>query len=91
MGFALNLLIALGSMVILTIFVLPKQEHRISLQIIVLSSISFTHTWNIKKNKETKINEQIKPNKCIDKENRVLASRGAGIGRVKWVKGINCM
>ena len=30
-------------------------------------------------------------NKCIDKENRVLASRGAGVGSVKWGKGINCM
>ena len=47
--------------------------------------------WNIK-NKQNKINEQIKPNKNKheDTENRVVVTRGEGVvsGRVK---GINCM
>ena len=38
---ALSLSIALGSMVILTILILPIQEHGISLHLFVLSSISF--------------------------------------------------
>ena len=40
-GIALNLYIVLGSIVILTILILPIQEHYISFQPFVASSISF--------------------------------------------------
>ena len=41
MQIALNLLIALGSVVIFTVLILPIQEHGISLQLFVSSLISF--------------------------------------------------
>ena len=40
-GIALNLQIALGSMVIVTIVVLPIHEHGVSFHLFVLSSVSF--------------------------------------------------
>ena len=40
-GIALNLYIALGSIVILTVLIFPFQEHSISLHLFVLSLISF--------------------------------------------------
>ena len=40
-GIALNLQIALGSMVILTILILAVQEHDISFHLLLSSSISF--------------------------------------------------
>ena len=45
-------------------------------------------------NKQTnnKINEKTKPKKHVDTENRVMVTRGEGVGEMaKGVKGVNCM
>ena len=45
-GIALKLQIALGSIVIVTVLILPIQEHAISLHLFVLSLISFISVLN---------------------------------------------
>ena len=48
--------------------------------------------WNIKNKQTNKINEQTKTNTKVT-ENKAAVTRGEGTreGRVKCVKGINCM
>ena len=58
-GIALNLYIALGSMVILTIFIFPTYEHRISFHLFVSSSVALGNKTILNWGKITEIHYSV--------------------------------